>query len=114
MRRTDGPQVGRIMRKAMPAIGAALGVWLFAAPALLGCGDKFVVLGRGVRFQRVNASAHPASILIYMNPASHVPAADKEFQLQSTLKLAGHKPAVVEDQSGLEKALKSGRYDLVL
>jgi ABC-type amino acid transport substrate-binding protein len=103
------------MRKqVMFNIGAVAGFCLLTASVLLGCGDKFVVLGRGARFQRVNASLHPASILIYMNPRSHVPAADKEFQLQSTLKLAGHKPAVVEDQGGLDRALKSGKYDLVL
>jgi hypothetical protein len=98
----------------MLALCGAVGVCLFAAPALLGCGDKFVVLGRGVRFGAVHMSAHPASILIYMNPNSHVPAADKEFQLQTTLKLAGHKAAIVEDQGGLDRALNSGKYDLVL
>jgi hypothetical protein len=89
------------------------GVFLGVSPAFA-CGDKFVVLGRGMRLLRVNASTHPASILIYMNPASRVPAADKEFQLQSTLKLAGHKPAAVDDQRALDKALTSGKYDLVL
>jgi hypothetical protein len=102
------------MKRPLRALGAALGVCLLAATSVFACGDKFVVLGRGMRLLRVNASTHPASILIYMNPASHVAAADKEFQLQSTLKLAGHKPSVVEDQGGLDKALKSGRYDLVL
>jgi hypothetical protein len=114
MRRTDGSQVTGIMSKTKLAIGTALGISLFAAPLLLGCGDKFVVLGRGMRFQRALASSHPASILIYMNPASRVPAAEKEFQLQSTLKLAGHKPAVANDPGSLDRALKSGKYDLVL
>jgi ABC-type amino acid transport substrate-binding protein len=30
------------------------------------------------------------------------------------LKLAGHKAAIVEDQGGLDRALNSGKYDLVL
>ena len=102
------------MRKLSFAIAATVGICLLLTPPLVGCGDKFVVLGRGVRFQRVNASLHPASILIYMNPSSHIPEADKEFQLQSALKLAGHKTAVVEDPNGLERALKSGKYDLIL
>jgi hypothetical protein len=102
------------MKRPLRALSVALGVYLLAATTVFACGDKFLVLGRGVRFQRINASAHLASILIYMNPASQVPAADKEFQLQSTLKLAGHKLSVVEDQRGLDKALKSGKYDIVL
>jgi hypothetical protein len=101
------------MRRLTFILTFSVGVFL-AGSWVLACGDKFVVLGRGARFQRINASLHPASILIYMNPRSHVPAADKEFQLQSTLKLAGHKAAVVEDRSGLDRALKSGKYDLVL
>lgn len=102
------------MRKlllALTAFAAALALFPGTANA---CGDKFVVLGRGMRLLSVKASMHPASILIYMNPASHVPAADREFQLQSTLKLAGHKAAAVEDARALDKALASGKYDLVL
>jgi hypothetical protein len=102
------------MRKLVLASAATVGICLLLTPPLAGCGDKFVVLGRGVRFQRVTASLHPASILIYMNPGSHIPDADKEFQFQSALKLAGHKTAVVEDPNGLDRALKTGKYDLVL
>jgi hypothetical protein len=95
-----------------PTVVAAV---LFLCPgSAIGCGDKFVVLGRGMRLLSVKGTMHPASILIYMNPASHVPAAEKEFQLQSTLKLAGHKPAAVDDQRALDKALASGKYDVVL
>jgi hypothetical protein len=102
------------MRKLMFVIVAAAGTCLLLSPPLSGCGDKFVVLGRGLRFQAVHMSAHPASILIYMNPNSHVPAAEKELQLQATLRLAGHKPHAVEASSDLDKALSSGSYDLVL
>jgi hypothetical protein len=79
--------------------------------AVLGCGDKFVVLGRGVRFF---ATKYPATILIYVNPSSHMPAAMKEFRLEATLKRAGHKPKIVESSTDLGQALTSGRYDIVL
>lgn len=102
------------MRRLLIA-SAALAAGLVLFPGTAGaCGDKFVVLGRGMRLLNVKASAHPASILIYMNPASRVGAADREFQLQSTLKQAGHKPSVVDDQRALDRALTSGKYDLVL
>jgi len=96
---------------APTAVAAALALFPATASA---CGDKFVVLGRGMRLLSVKSAMHPASILIYMNPVSRVPAAEKEFQLQSTLKLAGHKPAAVEDARAFDKALASGKYDLVL
>lgn len=100
------------MKRSAVALAVVVGVSLAATP-LLACGDKFVVLGRGVRFQRVHAAQHPASILIYMNPGSRVAQADKEFQLQTMLKLAGHRPVVVEG-AALEGALSSKSYDVVL
>jgi ABC-type amino acid transport substrate-binding protein len=78
------------------------------------CGDKFLVVGRGVRYQRVSPAAHSASILIYMNPASRIPAAAKDAQLESNLKQAGYKVQSVDTSAGLQSALKSSRYDLVL
>ena len=60
------------------------------------------------------ATKYPATILIYVNPASHMPAAMKEFRLEATLKKAGHKPKTVDSSADLDKALASGKYDLVL
>jgi hypothetical protein len=102
----------QVMKRFAVALAAVLGVSLFATP-LLACGDKFVVLGRGVRFHRVHAAKHPASILVYMNPGSRVAQAEKEFQLQALLKLAGHKPVAVEG-AALAQALSSKKYDVVL
>lgn len=99
------------MRKRVTLI-LLVGVCLFA-PALLACGDKFVVLGRGVRFQRIHAAKHPASILVYMSPGSRVAQADKELHLQALLKLAGHK-AVAAEGPAFTQALSSKKYDLVL
>lgn len=100
------------MKKVVVTLAVSFGVLLFA-PVLFACGDKFVVLGRGVRFQRIHAARHPASILVYMSPGSRVAQADKEFQLQAMLKLAGHKPVAVEGP-GFTHALSSKKYDLVL
>jgi hypothetical protein len=102
------------MRKIPLLLALAAVVFLSGSPAALGCGDKFVVLGRGVRFGRAFAAKYPASVLIYVNPASHMPAAMKEFQLEAALKAAGHKTRVAESSADLEKALASGKYDIVL
>ena len=101
------------MKRVLVA-GLAVGVVLFGSDAAFGCGDKFVVLGRGVRFGRAFAAKYPASILIYRNPASHMPAAVSEFRLEATLKTAGHKTQVVESPADLQRALASGKYDIVL
>jgi hypothetical protein len=78
------------------------------------CGDKFLVVGRGVKYTRVRASAHPGSILIYMNPANRMPAAAKQLQLEAGLKQAGHKVQTVGDATGLDSALKAKHFDVVI
>jgi hypothetical protein len=60
------------------------------------------------------ATKHPATILIYLNPASGISAADREYQLRPLLKLAGHKPRTVSTPGELTKEIGSGSYDLVL
>jgi len=91
--------------------GAAV---LMSAVDGYGCGDKFLVVGRGVRYARVKPAAHPASVLIYMNPASKVPVAAKDVQLESRLKQAGHTVQKAGNAAQLVNALKSKQYDLVL
>jgi hypothetical protein len=102
------------MRKSLAALfGVLAGVFL-ASQAVLACGDKLVLLGRGIRFQRMLATKHPASILVYLNPATGIAAADREYELRSLLKLAGHKPRAVATATELAKEIGSGSYDLIL
>jgi len=89
----------------------ATGIGFLGTGVAAGCGDKFVLVGRGVRVAR---SPYPSSILIFMNPSSRVPAAEKEFHVEATLRAAGHKPVVAESDAEVRKALASGKYDLVL
>src|SRR5215471_8655682 len=100
------------MRRPVLLAGVLVaGIWAFGADVAAGCGDKFVMIGRGIRVAR---SQFPSVILIFMNPSSRVPAAEKEFHVEATLKAAGHKAVVVESQAEVQKALASGKYDLVL
>ena len=102
------------MRKFILVLGAALVGSIVPGGEAIGCGDKFVVLGRGARFASVHAAPRPASILIYSVPGSQMATAEKEYGLTATLKLAGHKPAVVSDQMQVGKALASRKCDLIL
>ena len=83
----------------------------FGRGVAAGCGDKFVLIGGGAR---VNRSKFPSRVLVFMNPGSRIPAAEKEFHVEATLAAAGHKAKVVESEAEVEKALDSGRYDIVL
>jgi len=94
----------------MIAAGVA-GVLALGQGVAAGCGDKFVLIGGAAR---VNRSKFPSRVLVFMNPASRVPAAEKEFHVEATLTAAGHKTKVVETQAEVTKALETGKYDLVL
>jgi hypothetical protein len=102
------------MRKSFAALFAVLAVVFLAAAPVLACGDKLVLLGRGIRFQRMLATKHPAAILVYLRPETGISAADREYHLDSLLKLAGHKPHAVTNAAEFTKELGSNRYDLVL
>ena len=72
------------------------------------CGDKFLVIGRGIRYERAYAAVHPASILVFTND----PKLTKD--LESTLTKSGHKIQTVGDETALFTNLKTTKYDLVL
>ena len=91
-------------------------VGLFSAATVttaFACGDKLLSLGRGVRFQRANVAARPASVLIYVGQ-NNSKSSLGNTQLQSTLKQAGHKLETVNDSATLEQDVKSGKFDVIL
>ena len=78
------------------------------------CGDKFLVIGRGVRAQRAKGAVHRASIVMYLDPRTELPAAIKESQLETNLKLAGHTIRSLDSRGDLDAAVANGHYDVVL
>ena len=76
------------------------------------CGDKFLRVGRGARYQRAYVAVHPANLLLVARPGSSVAAALRE--LEPTLKRAGHKPVVVKDAAAVPEALERGHFSIVL
>src|ERR1700756_2669414 len=98
-------------RRALVIAAAVSGVLVLGGGVAAGCGDKFVLVGGAAR---VNRSKYPSRVLVFMNPASRVPAAEKEFHVEATLTAAGHKAKVVDSEADVEKAIETGKYDLVL
>jgi hypothetical protein len=76
------------------------------------CGDKFLRVGRGARYQRAYVAVHPANLLLVARPGSSVAGALRE--LEPTLKRAGHKPVVVKDAAAVPAALERGHFSVVL
>ena len=82
--------------------------------ALLACGDKFFVVGRGDKFSRAYASLNPGNILIYTGGSSDTSKALADGRLQKYFARAGHRVQVAGDSAALTRALQSGSVDIVL
>jgi hypothetical protein len=78
------------------------------------CGDKFLMVGKGARFQKAYASVYPGNIYIYARPSTSSKAAIRDPKLHKALRQAGHRVSVIEDWSLLEHALKTVAVDAVL
>ena len=101
------------MKTWVAAAVILVSVGTIGSQALSACGDKFLLVGRGVRFQRAYAAIHPASILIVLPSKSVKSAAVRDSRLQSALKMAGHRVQVVP-QANLADVLSRSHYDIIL
>ena len=97
-------------RTAVVTFVAAAG--LLAGADLLACGDKFLVVGRGTRYQRPKG-ARAASVLFYASPASGLAAALKAMPVESALRREGHRGTSVETLEELSTALAGGHFDVI-
>ena len=95
----------------------ALVVLIAAAVAQSGgpldaCGDKLMMLGRGIRFQSKH-TPRAASVLLYLpESATGQPLTDPKLEV--ALREAGHAVRAVTSVADLEAALGSGTFDVVL
>jgi len=101
----------------MSRIAAVVVALLIGVPAMYpvaqACGDKFLMAGRGAKFQRAYASVYPGKLLIY-SQSSKNKTAIRDPQLYKALRQAGHTVSIIEDWALVEQAVKNGPVDLVL
>jgi hypothetical protein len=94
------------MRRALILPG-----FLLAGAIAWGCGDKLMLI-MGARASQIKP-LHPAAILAIPGKTPSA-AIIRAMQTQPAFKKAGHRFQVVEDTAGLDNALKSGKYDVVM
>lgn len=97
-------------RLILMLLAAVVGVMAIGGD-LLACGDKLLIVGRGLR---TNRALHRASILVYADPKGALPAALKEGHLRRDLERAGHRLRTATSREEFDAALGAGTYDLVL
>lgn len=101
------------MRHRIRLAGLVAALGLFAGADLLACGDKFLVAGRGTRYQRPK-NARAANVLIYADPASGLTETLQGVPVDKVLKREGHQATTVETLDQLAAMLTGGRFDVVL
>lgn len=102
------------MSRVVPVVVALVVAVPTLYPAVHACGDKFLMVGKGAKFQRAYASVYPGNIYIYARPSTSSKAAIRDPKLHKALRQAGHRVSVIEDWSLLEHALKTVAVDAVL
>ena len=102
----------------MRQLGTAVVVAVAFAASLAGsawaCGDKLVALGGGVGFQRVVVSRNPGHIILMLEPASGLDAANKRYNLAASLSLAGHEVFIARNDDELREMRATAKPDLIL
>jgi hypothetical protein len=101
------------MRKSLGVVASVLILTAVIGVDLLACGEKFLVGGRGTRYQRPK-NARAASVLIYAQPASELADTIKKAKVESLLKLEGHRATKVQSLDELSTIVSTGRFDVIL
>lgn len=98
--------------------GAAVIIAASLSAALAGsafaCGDKLVALGGGVGFERVMVSRHPGHIIMLLEPATGLTAANDRYNLSASLSLAGHEVTVLRSAEELRTHRDGALPDLII
>jgi hypothetical protein len=101
------------MKARLLVVGVLVLSGVGASADLLACGDKFLVVSRGTRYQRAGQAPHTASILVYLPASSSLPKAFERVSEKETKK-AGYRFVNVSNTNELDQALKQGGWDLLL
>ena len=102
------------MKKQWSAACLVIVLVSIASGDLIACGDKFLVPSRGLRFELTPSAREQARVLLYMNPASSLPALSARLSLDPALRKAGYRAAVAANAEEIDRMLQQGPWDVVL
>jgi len=91
-------------------------MWMASGMAgdLLACGTKFLVPGRGIRFQRTASERQASTLLIYAPPASALSATLAKLRIEPLMRKAGYQPVVLTRREELDQAAMGKSWDIVV
>ena len=101
------------MKTRLCVVGMLLVIGAGTSGHLVACGDKYLMLGRGTRFDRA-AARQASDVLIYANPSSELSRTLSKLAVEPGLHKAGFKPTTVTSAGALEQAMRTRTYDVVV
>ena len=103
------------MKKRLYAIGLMFLIATSLGETLFACGEKFLFPMFGPRYLRPAAGLFlNSTILIWTNPESELPKGLAGVKVEEVLTKEGYRPTTVQTGADFDKALSSGKWDLVL
>ena len=98
------------MTKPLVLIALLASACICSMERVLACGDKFLVISRGTRFERPVVRA-PAGILVYARPGDRF---GNDAAIDAALAKAGYQVTRLTTEADFMKALANGSWDLLV
>jgi hypothetical protein len=102
------------MKRALALLLLLSAVLAAVVPWAMACGDKFLVAGRCVSYQRVLKARHPGNVAILDNPTSKAAAEVRSSKVKDVMEQAGHRVTLVGNVGELETGLGPRSFDVVI
>ena len=81
---------------------------------LVACGEKFLIPGRGTRFQRTPAERKTSGLLVLSSPASELTQTLGKLKIDASLRKAGYAPTVLTNVADLDATIPLRKWDVLV
>jgi len=95
-------------------VGLLVAVGVTANDHVAACGDKYLNLGIGTRFDRSPAERRAAGILLYAAPGTDLARTLPALSVEDGLKKAGYQPTVATTTAQFDAALRARAWDVIV
>src|SRR6266540_1312819 len=102
------------MRTRALVAGLLLLVVAGTSSRLFACGDKFLTLGLGTRYERSPAARQAAAIILYADPGSELSRTLATLSVEASLKKEGYRPTIIASAAELDTALRARKWDVLV
>ena len=94
--------------------GVLLVAGVTASDRLAACGDKYLNLGLGTRFERSPAERRAAAVLLYVVPGSDLSRTFGAQSVEEGMKKVGYQPTQVGTAAEFDAALRARSWDVIV